>query len=237
MGFDSVEAYLEFLRPGLIVLCRTSNPGGSDLQNLTVEGGRKLYQHVAGLVAGKWNTHGQNALVVGATFPQELADVRSIVGDLPLLVPGIGAQGGDVKATVSRLAARLRARADDLVVAGDPLRRVGRGFCRRGRKVALATRDGEPPPRLKTRKPSSVAHKIPHVARRRVGIEACCRLAFSHRRPTRSILADDPQRASRPFWDTHGQTGIFGRAQIRVAPPGCDFIFNIHAAPPASSGS
>ncbi len=100
MGFDSVEPYLEWKDRGLIVLCRTSNPGGSDLQNLDVGNGRKLYQHVAELVATRWNPNGQAALVVGATFPQELADVRGIVGDLPLLVPGIGAQGGDVEATV-----------------------------------------------------------------------------------------------------------------------------------------
>ncbi len=101
MGFDSVAPYLEWKDRGLIVLCRTSNPGGSDLQNLDIGGGRKLYQHVAELVATKWNPHGQAALVVGATFPQELADVRSIVGDLPLLVPGIGAQGGDIEATLT----------------------------------------------------------------------------------------------------------------------------------------
>lgn len=99
MGFDSVEPYLEWQDRGVIVLCRTSNPGGSDLQFLNVDG-LPLYQHVARQVASKWNRHGQCGLVVGATFPQELAQVRAIVGDMPLLVPGIGAQGGDIKATV-----------------------------------------------------------------------------------------------------------------------------------------
>ena len=99
MGFDSVEPYLQWQDRGVIVLCRTSNPGGSDLQFLEVEG-KPLYQHVARLVAKKWNRTGQCGLVVGATFPQELAQVRSIVGDMPLLVPGIGAQGGDIEATV-----------------------------------------------------------------------------------------------------------------------------------------
>ena len=99
MGFDSVEPYLEWQDRGVIVLCRTSNPGGSDLQFLNVDG-KPLYQHVAHQVASKWNQHGQCGLVVGATFPQELAQVRAIVGDMPLLVPGIGAQGGDIKATV-----------------------------------------------------------------------------------------------------------------------------------------
>lgn len=100
MGFDSVEPYLKWPDRGVIVLCRTSNPGGSDLQFLQVEG-KPLYQHVARLVADKWNRNGQCALVVGATFPQEIAAVRAIVGDMPLLVPGIGAQGGDIEATVS----------------------------------------------------------------------------------------------------------------------------------------
>lgn len=100
MGFDSVEPYLEWKEKGCIVLCRTSNAGGSDLQFLQVAG-RPLYQHVADLVANKWNTNGQCSLVVGATFPDEIKQVRKIVGDMPLLVPGIGAQGGDIAATVA----------------------------------------------------------------------------------------------------------------------------------------
>ncbi|GHU16965.1 orotidine 5'-phosphate decarboxylase [Betaproteobacteria bacterium] len=99
MGKDSVDPYLAYPDKGVILLCRTSNPGGSDLQFLDV-GGKKLYEHVAELVATRWNTTGQCALVVGATFPEEIARVRRIVGDMPLLVPGIGAQGGDVEATV-----------------------------------------------------------------------------------------------------------------------------------------
>lgn len=99
MGFDSVEPYMEWTDRGAIVLCRTSNAGGSDLQFLDVHG-QPLYQHVARLVATEWNRNGQCALVVGATFPEELAQVRAIVGDMPLLVPGVGAQGGDVEATV-----------------------------------------------------------------------------------------------------------------------------------------
>ncbi|QGZ41586.1 orotidine-5'-phosphate decarboxylase [Pseudoduganella flava] len=99
MGFDSVEPYMEWQDRGVIVLCRTSNPGGSDLQFLEVDG-KPLYQHVARLVADKWNTNGQCALVVGATFPQEIAQVRALVGEMPLLIPGIGAQGGDIEATV-----------------------------------------------------------------------------------------------------------------------------------------
>lgn len=103
LGRDSVEPYLAYSDKGVILLCRTSNPGGSDMQFLDVGTGEqpeKLYERVARLVAREWNTTGQCALVVGATFPGEIARVREIVGDLPLLVPGIGAQGGDVQATV-----------------------------------------------------------------------------------------------------------------------------------------
>lgn len=100
MGFDSIEPYLEYEDKGVVVLCRTSNPGGSDLQFL--ETGRPLYQVVADLAASQWNAKtGQLALVVGATFPREIEIVRGIVGDMPLLIPGIGAQGGDVAATVA----------------------------------------------------------------------------------------------------------------------------------------
>ncbi len=95
LGRDSVEPFLRHADKGVIVLCRTSNPGARDLQDLDV-GGRKLYQHIAERVAKEWNTSNNCMLVVGATYPQELADIRSQVGDLPFLVPGVGAQGGDV---------------------------------------------------------------------------------------------------------------------------------------------
>ncbi len=100
MGFDSVEPWLAWEGRGVILLCRTSNPGGSDLQALNV-GGEALYERVARLAAGPWNASGQIGLVLGATFPAELARVRAIAGNLPMLVPGIGAQGGDVAATVA----------------------------------------------------------------------------------------------------------------------------------------
>lgn len=100
MGFDSIEPYLEHAGKGVIVLCRTSNPGGSDLQFLDV-GGEPLYLSVAERAARQWNTSGQLGLVVGATFPKEIELVRRQVGEMPLLIPGIGAQGGDVAATVA----------------------------------------------------------------------------------------------------------------------------------------
>ena len=100
MGFDTIEPYLKHAGKGVIVLCRTSNLGGSDLQFLNIHSGEPLYLHVAKLATQQWNSSGQISLVVGATFPEEIAKVRAIVGEMPLLIPGIGAQGGDIDATV-----------------------------------------------------------------------------------------------------------------------------------------
>jgi orotidine-5'-phosphate decarboxylase len=99
LGSDALEPFLMHADKGVIVLCRTSNPSARELQDLDV-GGRKLYQLVAELAARRWNARGNCLLVVGATYPRELAEVRAIVGDMPLLVPGIGAQGGDVAQVV-----------------------------------------------------------------------------------------------------------------------------------------
>ncbi|MBX3626295.1 MAG: orotidine-5'-phosphate decarboxylase [Rhizobacter sp.] len=105
MGFDSLEPWLRYSGKGLILLCRTSNPGGSDLQAQKLassdgKAGDLLYEHVAKLAQGPWNTTGQLGLVVGATFPSEIARVRELAPTLPLLIPGVGAQGGDAVATV-----------------------------------------------------------------------------------------------------------------------------------------
>ena len=99
LGRDSVQPFLDRAGKGVVLLCRTSNPGAKDFQDLDC-GGRPLYQRVAETVARDWNAGGQCLLVVGATWPKELAEVRDIVGDMPFLVPGIGAQGGDVEAVV-----------------------------------------------------------------------------------------------------------------------------------------
>ena len=99
LGGDALEPFLRFQDKGIVVVCRTSNPGARDLQDLET-GGRKLYQVVAELVARRWNSRGNCLLVVGATYPRELAEVREIVGDMPLLVPGVGAQGADVAQAV-----------------------------------------------------------------------------------------------------------------------------------------
>ncbi|MBX3638003.1 MAG: orotidine-5'-phosphate decarboxylase [Rubrivivax sp.] len=100
MGFDSIEPYLRHDGKGLILLCRTSNPGGDDLQAQDLAGGGRLYEHIARLAAGRWNRDGRLGLVVGATYPREVARVRELAPTLPLLIPGIGAQGGDAEATV-----------------------------------------------------------------------------------------------------------------------------------------
>ena len=100
LGSDALEPFLRHAERGVIVLCRTSNKGGADLQDLEV-GGQRLFQVVARLAAERWNANGNCLLVVGATYPQELAQVRAIVGDMPLLVPGVGAQGADVAQAVS----------------------------------------------------------------------------------------------------------------------------------------
>lgn len=103
MGFDSIQPYLKHHGKGAFLLCRTSNPGGDDLQNqrlASVEGQPLLYEHLARLAQGSWNTNGQLGLVVGATYPAEIARVRELAPTLPLLIPGIGAQGGDAAATV-----------------------------------------------------------------------------------------------------------------------------------------
>jgi len=142
MGSDSVEPYMEWSDRGVIILCRTSNAGGSDLQFLNVDG-KPLYQHVAKLVADKWNSNGQCALVVGATFPEELAQVRAIVGDMPLLVPGIGAQGGDIAATVSSgktaNGTGMMINSSRAILYATP--QQGEDFAAAARRVALETRD------------------------------------------------------------------------------------------------
>ena len=105
MGTDTVEPYLHHPDGAVFVLCRTSNPGSGDFQNLRVDG-EPLYLHVARRVATEWNEIGDCGLVVGATYPDELREVRELVGDLPLLVPGVGAQGGDIEAIVDAGATR-----------------------------------------------------------------------------------------------------------------------------------
>jgi orotidine-5'-phosphate decarboxylase len=104
LGRDSVQPFLDRGDRGVVILCRTSNPGAGDLQDLVIDG-RPLYQHVAEKVAREWNDNGNCALVVGATWPEQLREVRAIIGNaMPILVPGVGAQGGDAEAVVRNAA-------------------------------------------------------------------------------------------------------------------------------------
>ena len=144
MGFDTIEPYLRHAGKGVIVLCRTSNPGGSDLQFLDVSpSGEPLYLHVAKLAATQWNSSGQIGLVVGATFPEEIAKVRAIVGDMPLLIPGIGAQGGDIEATVKAGAVTGKPGTGMIVNSSRAILYASSGndFAQAARAVAISTRD------------------------------------------------------------------------------------------------
>ena len=96
MGLDSLSPFLSRINAGIFVLCKTSNSGGSDIQNLTLSTGIPLYEHVAKL-ANEWNENKNVGLVVGATHPDELQRLRDITPDLPFLVPGIGTQKGDLE--------------------------------------------------------------------------------------------------------------------------------------------
>jgi orotidine-5'-phosphate decarboxylase len=143
MGFDSVQPYLKYEGKGAFLLCRTSNPGGDDLQNQhlsDVEGAPRLYEHVAKLAQGPWNTNGQLGLVVGATYPAEIQAVRKVAPNVPLLIPGVGAQGGDAVATVK---AGWRANAPIVVNSSRAIIYAsdGEGFAEAARREARKTRD------------------------------------------------------------------------------------------------
>jgi orotidine-5'-phosphate decarboxylase len=143
MGFDSVQPYLKYAGKGAFLLCRTSNPGGDDLQNQrlsSVPGQPLVYEHIARLAQSQWNLNGQLGLVVGATYPQEIARVREIAPDLPLLIPGVGAQGGDAAATVR---AGWRANAPIVVNSSRAILYASNGsdFPQAARREASRTRD------------------------------------------------------------------------------------------------
>jgi orotidine-5'-phosphate decarboxylase len=149
MGFDSIEPYLSYADKGLILLCRTSNPGGSDLQaqrlmNEDGSAGERVFERVARLAAGPWNKTGQIGLVVGATFPQELARVRELAPTVPLLVPGVGAQGGDAVATV-KAAVRTEVPGCGALIVNSSravlYASAGEDFAQAARAAARQTRD------------------------------------------------------------------------------------------------
>lgn len=112
LGREALLPFLDQSDKGVIVLCRTSNPGAGEFQDKNIEG-ELLYQLVARQVSQEWNAKGNCAVVVGATCPSELEIVRDIVGDMPILIPGIGAQGGDVEATVK---AGMDSRSEGMII-------------------------------------------------------------------------------------------------------------------------
>ena len=143
MGFDSITPYLKYHGKGAFLLCRTSNPGGDDLQNqrlASVEGEPLLYEYIARLAQGPWNLNGQLGLVVGATYPLEIERVRVVAPTLPLLIPGVGAQGGDAVATVR---AGWRKGAPIIVNSSRAILYASSGddFAEAARREALKTRD------------------------------------------------------------------------------------------------
>ncbi|MEY4154293.1 MAG: hypothetical protein RLZZ278_1141 [Pseudomonadota bacterium] len=148
MGFDSVQPYLKHHGKGAFLLCRTSNPGGDDLQNqrlASVDGQPLLYEHIAKLAQGPWNVNGQLGLVVGATYPAEIERVRSLAPTLPLLIPGVGAQGGDAVATI-KAGYRQRNGATTGAVIVSSSRAIlyassGPDFAQAARNEAMRTRD------------------------------------------------------------------------------------------------
>jgi len=140
MGFDSLDPFIEYENKGVFILCRTSNPGAKDFQDFADAGGRHLYQTVA-QKASEWNTHGNIGLVVGATYPRDLVEIRKICPDMPLLIPGIGAQGGDlalaVKAGVDAYGEKAIINVSRQILYASS----GKDFAEAARRAACGVRD------------------------------------------------------------------------------------------------
>jgi orotidine-5'-phosphate decarboxylase len=148
MGFDSVQPYLAYHGKGAFLLCRTSNPGGDDFQAQrlsSVTGEPLLYEHIAKLAQGEWNTNGQLGLVVGATYPNEIERVREVAPHVPLLIPGVGAQGGDAVATVKAGWKQQNGTTTAPIIVNSSRAVLyassGADFAAAARKVAVQTRD------------------------------------------------------------------------------------------------
>jgi orotidine-5'-phosphate decarboxylase len=148
MGFDSVQPYLAYHGKGAFLLCRTSNPGGDDFQAQrlsSVAGEPLLYEHIAKLAQGEWNTNGQLGLVVGATYPTEIERVRQVAPHVPLLIPGVGAQGGDAVATVKAGWKQVNGQTTAPIIVNSSRAVLYASskadFADAARKVAIQTRD------------------------------------------------------------------------------------------------
>jgi orotidine-5'-phosphate decarboxylase len=140
LGYDSVKPFLDYQNKGIFILCRTSNSSASDFQDLVDNFGMKFYQSVA-LRAGDWNKDGNIGLVVGATYPDELKEIRKLCPGMPLLIPGIGAQGGDLELSVRYSVDAAKEMA--IIVAARQVLYAskGPGYAQAAREAALELRD------------------------------------------------------------------------------------------------
>ena len=148
MGFDSVQPYLKYHGKGAFLLCRTSNPGGDDFQPqrlMDLPGQPRLFEHIAALAQGPWNLNGQLGLVVGATYPAEIERVRALAPTVPLLIPGVGAQGGDAVATVKAGWRALNGDTTAPIIVNSSRAILyassGEDFAQAARREAIRTRD------------------------------------------------------------------------------------------------
>jgi orotidine-5'-phosphate decarboxylase len=140
LGFDSIEPFIKYKDRGVILLCRTSNSGASDIQDLLVDG-IPVYEKIADQIATRWNTNKNCLLVVGATWPSQMSRIREIVGDIPFLVPGVGAQGGDVEQLVK--AGQTQDGTGLIISSSRAILYASNGpyFAQAARKVTLELRD------------------------------------------------------------------------------------------------
>lgn len=140
LGHEALRPFLDRKDKGCIILCRTSNPGAGEFQDLSING-RPFYLHVAEKVSREWNYNNNCMLVVGATYPEEMKEIRKIVGDMTFLVPGIGAQGGDLEKTIK---AGLNSHKMGLIIhsaRGIIFASLDQDFADRAREEAIKLKD------------------------------------------------------------------------------------------------
>lgn len=140
LGQEALYYFLDKKQKGIFILCKTSNPGSGEFQNMKIQG-TPLYLHIAEKVKSEWNGNNNCFLVVGATYPEELKAIRKVIGDMILLVPGLGSQGGNPEATVkaglnSKKAGMIINSSRDIIFASS-----GKDFAQKAREKALALRD------------------------------------------------------------------------------------------------
>ncbi len=143
LGFDSIEPFIQYRDKGVFILCRTSNASAVDFQSLhcDVEPNKRPLFEIVALKAREWNTQGNIGLVIGATYPEELRLIRQILPDMPLLIPGIGAQGGDLALTVRY---GVNAQGEGVIInssRGVIYASPGKDFAQAARQAASELRD------------------------------------------------------------------------------------------------